>query len=392
MNYTGELTELDVPNQLDGKNVTVVEPHAFLGDNQLTRINLPNSITTIGNYSFMLTRKLYVLHIPSSIVNISNSYFSIWTEIGFSSDGYGRNYPAPVLVFENNQADMNFGTNSIQDYQWGRYAFGYSVSQIKQDENFVYLEKTLTAEILAIKNASGIVTIPSSYNSKPVTRINQYSLIGYNGGVVMVDISDGIEFISTYAFYGSPMLRYVNIPSSVSAVNYHGFYALSSLTIYAEATEKPSNWDSTWYYNIKSVIWNSQLNGEVSSDELYLFSTSGSNATILAYLGIWSLTEPLIIPSNIEGYTVTSIATGAFVYTSANTPLEVVIPNTVTTINSRAFTYYKYLTVYSNLTQAPTGWVTDFGYNTYYGSTSSSYRTYYWQGTWSLVDGDPTAI
>ena len=388
LNYTGELTEITVPNQLDGKNVTVVENFAFLGDNNLTRINLPNSVTSIGNYAFVLTRQLYILHIPTSIVNISNSYFAHW--VGSEFDEIGISFPAPVVVFENNQADMNFGSNTISNYEWGRYAFGYSSSQIKQDESFVYVEKLVSAEILAIKDTRSKVTVPSTFNLKPITRINQYSLIGYNGGVSIVDISSGVQYISTHAFYGSNAIRYINIPTSVSAVNYHGFYDLDNLEIHVKATEKPSNWDSTWYYSVKNVFWNSQINGNVSNDGLYFYTYSGSNAKIVKYFGLWSSSLPLIIPSTIDGYTVTTIGTGAITYTTSSTTLEIVIPTTVTTIESLAITYYRNLIVYSSLASKPSGWTNTFGYSSYWGSSSESYRSYYWQGTWTLVNNDPT--
>jgi hypothetical protein len=388
LNYTGDLTEITVPTKLDGKNVTVVENYAFLGDNNLSRINLPNSITSIGNYAFVLTRQLYILHIPTSIVNISNSNFANW--YGRDNNQVEQQFPAPVVVFENNQADMNFGSNDINDYEWGRYAFGYSSSQIKQDTGFVYVEKLISAEILAIKNAKGKVTIPSIFNLKPITRINQYSLIGYNGGINAIDISNGVEFISTNAFYKSNAIRFINIPTSVSAVNYQGFYDLDNLEIHVKASEKPSNWDATWYYSIKNVIWNSQFNGNVSNDGKFLYSYIGNNAKIVKYYGQWTATLSLIIPSSIDGYTITSIGSGAISYTSSTTTLEIVIPNTITTIEAQAIYYYRNLSIYSYAAIKPENWVSNFGYNYYNGSSSESYRSYYWQGTWTLVNNDPT--
>jgi len=388
LNYTGDLTEITVPTKLDGKNVTVIENFAFLGDNNLSRINLPTSITSIGNYAFLLTRQLYILHIPSSIVNISTSIFGSWA--GAEYDQMGLNFPAPVIVFENNQADMNFGSKTISSYEWGRYAFGYSSSSIKQDEGFVYVEKLLTAEILAIKNATGKVTIPSNYSGKPITRINQYALIGNNGGIAAIDISSGIEFISTHAFYESNTLRFVNIPLSISAVNYHGFYDLPNLEIHVKAASKPSNWDSTWYYSVKNAIWGSEVNGNMSTDGLYLYTLSGNNAKIIKYLGQWSSTVPLIIPNTIDGHLVTSIGNYAIAYTYSSYYLNIVIPSSVVTIEDRAINYYQYLIIFTDHASRPTGWVSTMGYNTYYNSTSESYRSYNWQGSWTLVNNKPT--
>lgn len=392
LNYTGDLTEIKVPSQIDGKNVNVVENFAFIGNNSLSRIDLPNTVTSIGNYSFVLTRKLYILTIPSSIVNLSNSYFAPWYDFGCTAEIETQiDFPAPVVVFENNQSDINFGNNSVEYYEWGRYAFGYNSSQIKQDSGFVYLEKAASAEILAIKNAKGKVTIPSTYNSKPISRLNKYSLVGPNGGVVLVDISNGVEFISTNAFFMSNLLRYVNIPSSVSAVNYQGFKNLPNLFIYTSISSRPSNWDSSWYSNIGNVYWGSSLTVNVSSDSLYIYELNSGTAKILKYLGEWNLTTPLIIPELLDGKSVTAIGTNAISNTTSTSTLEVVIPKSILTISSRAITYYRYLKVYSNLSSKPTGWSSDYSYSSYYGYYSESYITYYWNDSWTLINNVPVA-
>lgn len=391
LNYTGELTELTVPNKLDGKNVNSVENFAFIGDNQLSQIILPSSITTIGQKAFIGTRKLYILYIPSSIVNISASYFANWYSFGYDVEDDGMiDMPAPVIVFENNQGDMNFGTNTITSYGWGRYLFGYSANSIKQDDGFVYIEKTLSAEIVAFKNASGKVTVPSTFNGKPIVRINSNSLIGRNGGISFVDISEGLQYISTNAFYNSNYLNYVNVPLTVSAVNYQGFNYLRNATIYVKAASKPENWDSNWYLSIKQVIWGSELDATISND-LYLYEVVSGKAWIKKYYGTWSATSPIIIPDSIDGYPVIGIRTGAITYSSSSSYLDIVIPASITQIESRAINYYYYLKVYTYETSKPTGWVSDYGYSSAYGYTSDSYRTYYFKDTWSMINGRPQA-
>ena len=296
-------------------------------------------------------------------------------------------------MFENEQKDMILANNSVATYQWGRYAFGCSSTQILQDDHFVYLEKLLTMEILAIKNTSGKVTIPSMYLSKPVSRINQFSLIGHNGGVTFIEISNGVEFISTYAFYGSQILRFVTVPLSVSAVNYLGFYGLSNAEIHVKASQKPSNWDSTWFDEVKGVIWNSQLeDGLVSEDGVFIYLITQNQAKILKYLGNWSSSAPVIIPSSVDGYPVTAIAKGAITYTTSSTTLSIVIPSSITTIESEAILYYRNLTVYSTHLSRPIGWSSTFGKSYYYNSLSETYRSYYWSGSWSLINNIPTPI
>jgi hypothetical protein len=393
LNYTGTLSEITVPNQLGGKNVNIVENYAFIGDNNLVRINLPNTITSIGSNAFILTRKLYILHIPASVVNISTSKFADWSNFGAGADEEGFAwFPAPVIVFENNQADMNFGSNTIVSFGWGRYAFGYTSNQLKHDLNFVYVEKLLSVEVLAFKNNTGKVTVPATYNSKPVTRINAFSFIGYNGGIVFVDISEGVEFISTNAFYGSEFLKYINVPLSMSAVNYRGFNSLEIANIYVKAASKPANWDSAWYYGVPEITWGTKLDAMVS-DTNFVYEIVNGKAWIKSYLGQFTTSIPIAIPSSINGFEVIGIRANAIKHTSSTSgTYEIIIPSSVTTIEALGITFSRNLAIYSTGTSKPSGWNSQFAYSSYYGSYSESYKSYYWNGTWRIVNNNPEPI
>jgi hypothetical protein len=385
LNYTGELDQITIPSEIDGKSVNSIENYAFVGDNHLSRVNIPSSVTSIGNGSFRYTRKLYVLHIPSSIINISNSFFGQYeSELDF------YNFPASVKVFENNLVDMNINQYGLEEYEWGRYAFGYSSEDIKMDDDFVYIENLTTTEIIAFKNASGKVTVPSTYNEKPITRIHPNAFLHRNGGIKFVDISEGVLYISTSAFI-SNYIQYINIPLSVSAVNYRAFYT-SNAYIYVKASSKPANWDSSWYYDAEEIIWGENLDAMLS-DDLYMYEIISGKAWIKKYLGTWSYSSALILPDEIDGYEVVGIRANAIRYTSSSYSYrhEIVIPNTITHIEENGIIYYRYLDVYTTFSSRPSNWHQYFGYGTSYGS-SESYRTYYWNGEWNYVNSEPTPI
>lgn len=383
LNYSGELEQITIPTQINGRVVSSIEKLAFIGDNHLSRINIPSSVTSIGSDAFKYTRKLYVIHIPSSIINITNSFFGQWN---YELNYYG--FPASVKVFENNQVDMNINPDGIDDYEWGRYAFGYSSDEIKMDDNFVYIEKLTTVEIIAFKDATGKVTVPATFNNKPITRIHPNSFIHYNGGIKFVDISEGVQYISSSAFV-SYYLKYINIPSSVSAVNYNAFYTEAAI-IYVKDSSKPENWDSSWYYDVEDIIWGEKLDAMIS-DDLYMYEIINGKAWIKEYLGSWSYNTALVLPDKIEGYTVVGIRKDAIKYSSNSSSYhhKIVIPNTITQIEEKAIYYYKYLDIYAEFNSKPTNWHDYFGYSNYYGS-SDSYRTYYWNGEWEYIDGVPT--
>lgn len=201
-----------------------------------------------------------------------------------------------------------------------------------------------------VLNTSELI-IPSSYNGKPVTKI------------------------SFKAFSDCSSLEKIEIPSSVTYVGSNAFEGCSNLTIYCEATRRPSGWESSWNNSNRPVIWgynnnittDSDYDYIVHNDEVYLTNYKGSNLEIsvpqtidnkeVVSIGsafdsnsnITSIEIPSSI-SNIGSYafyncsnltnimlpnSITSIADCLFSYCGSLKNIE--IPNSVTTIGDRAF-------------------------------------------------------
>lgn len=83
----------------------------------------------------------------------------------------------------------------------------------------------------------------------------------------------------------------------------------------------------------------------------------------------------IVLPGTIDGMKVTTIDTNFFTSSSFNHSLYFYIPETITTINSKAFvkanssyTWYFRLEADSK----PDTWASDFYYNSYYENTSSN--------------------
>ncbi|MBE6605082.1 MAG: hypothetical protein E7639_05205 [Ruminococcaceae bacterium] len=387
LNYDGDETRLTLPKKIDSKPVTTLENLAFVGNPWIERIEIPNSVTTIGGESFYGCKKLHSIFIPDSIVTCGD----------FESDDdlllYGFEFP--TFFFESNTIDYTGGVTDPSQLNIFKYMLAVDPSDIVDDDTCVYLKKTLSYEVVSIKNKAGLVTIPSTYNLLPVTRINTYALCGETL-TTAVEIEDGIDKISAKAFCEAHNLRYINIPDSVDIVNQYGFYSLSDCVIYIAHKSIPEDWDSSWYRSIDDYVLNSKAN--CSSDGNYLYEIIDNKLYITEYLKIISTKTPIIIPEKIEGKTVYGIRSYAFRGEASNSSSNryiFVVPSTITVMESNAIyisSYYGYSDLYLNFTSSidiPSTWNSNWFYSYYGYRYNSGYNNVYFKDQWSLVNNIP---
>lgn len=69
--YKGDQTELVIPREIDGKNVTEIGGSAFSGCSSLTSVMIPESVTSIGIYAFFNCSSLVNVTIPENVTSIA---------------------------------------------------------------------------------------------------------------------------------------------------------------------------------------------------------------------------------------------------------------------------------------------------------------------------------
>ena len=251
-----EVTEIEIPN-----TVTAIGNYQFYSFDNIVKVRIPDSVTSIGSYAF------------EGCSNLEKTFYKgtaeEWCNIKFNDERSNPMYYAKHIYM----------INSNNNY--------YVVTEIKIPDTVTSIDYQLYNFDTIIK-----VTIPSSvvsigenafygcsslenvyYNgaledwcnikfsnevSNPMYYAKHFYMKNSNNKyyeVTEIEISNTITSIGNYQFYGFDKLTKVTIPSHVTNIGYRAFTSCYSLTIYCEASSQPSGWDSRWNYSNNPVVW-----------------------------------------------------------------------------------------------------------------------------------------
>ena len=334
----------DIKRVIIGDSVTTIGEYAFSGCSFLISVTIPNSVTTIGEYAFSGCTSLTSVTIPNSVTTIGDNAFN-----GCSSLT-SVNIPNSVTTI----GGWAFrGCSSLTSV-----TIPNSVTTIR--EYTFYGCSSLTS-----------VTIPNS-----VTTIGEYAF-GFCSSLTSVTIPNSVTKIGEYAFGFCSSLTSVTIPNSVTKIG-GGAFTDDNLTKIIWLTNTPpdgySNVQGSIHYvanDMYTGLSNKKVYPYLSSifevDGIKYVPVSPSERTCDAidctytgdelkinkkvnYKGV-DMTVREINPYTAYSAKIkkvyiengfTTIGDGAFSACSALT--SVTIPNSVTTIGDDAFSYCKSLT------------------------------------------------
>ena len=218
------LTEINIP-----ANVTTMGVYAFNNCTALQNIELPN-LTTINSYLFSGCTSLSELTIPGSVNTISPTAFYGCTGI-----------ESLILADSENPIEIASGTFTslpVSNLYIGRNwssavnsgAFPESVESVTLGENVTTLAPYAFANLSKLQT----ITLPEN-----LTTIPEYAFTGCIS-LTGITLPASVSSIGTSAFYGCSSLESINIPSAVSSIDSSIFALCTSLTsLTIEDSEDP---------------------------------------------------------------------------------------------------------------------------------------------------------
>ena len=250
--YNGNEAILDIPELIDGKNVTSIGEEAFYDCTSLTSITIPNSVKYIGGCAFNGCENLVNIEIPSSVTSINDSTFGSCTSL-------------TSITISDSVTDIGmyafFGCTSLTSItiprgvtNIGRFAFSYctKLTSVKIPDsvmsigNHAFVGCTSLTSVKLPNSVTNIgdsvfcecgsltgITIPDS-----VTSIGRYAF-AYCVNLVSITILNNVTSIGADAFDGCKSLKSITIPDTITYIDVYAFSYCPELSdVYYSGIEK----------------------------------------------------------------------------------------------------------------------------------------------------------
>jgi hypothetical protein len=181
-----KISKIILPN-----TVTTIGNYAFAGCINLSSVNIPDSVTKIGKNAFYGCKKLENINIPEGVTSIGEYAFGL----------------NPITKITIPQKTTFIGNNAF-----------YNCSELKNVTlNNYALNHFKTIFVNSTNNITSIII------QDDTTEIPEFVFAGKCEKLNSVKIPDGITSIGAGAFSGCKALSNINIPENVTSIGYYAF-------------------------------------------------------------------------------------------------------------------------------------------------------------------------
>ena len=305
--YSGRDRVLKIPNTLDGKTVTSIGKFAFAWSSSLTGIELPDSVTSIGDRAFN-SCSASSIELPDSVTSMGVNPFADCRSL--KNIQVSPEQPVFAVI---DGVLFNKAEKSLICYPAGKQEEAYEVPQGIQQIKSV-----------AFEGCSSLTTIklPDSVTSIGNVAFSKCS------SLTSIELPDSVTSIGKYAFYGCSALTSIELPDSVTSMGSNPFKGCGRLKNIQVSPKQPV------FAVIDGVLFNKEEKSLIcypagKQEEAYEVPQGIQQIKSVAFEGCSSLTT-IKLPDSV-----TSIEDEAFYGCSALTSIE--LPDSVTSIGKYAF-------------------------------------------------------
>ena len=382
------------------EGTTVIADYAFSGCGALVSVEIPSSVTGIGQHAFSAANAVFdiaaetpatlgssafhanaVLIVPDAAVD---TYKAAWS--GYAAQIAGRN-DAYVAV----DVEAMDATSGIMERIGLEKMASIAKLAVKGSINsydvIQFRDKMPLLRELDLSEATVVASDKAFYNGNCTKDNDLGGYAFYNlSKLNFVKLPKDLAAVGTYAFYGCSSLREIELPETMQSIGSYAFYGCSSLKS-AELPTKMTSIGSYAFYNcdalkeikipagVKSI--NHQTFYDCNALERVILPDGLETIGSYAFRYCRNLKEIKLPP------TVKKIDYNAFEECSSLE--EIRIPSSVTSIGSSAFANCNNLKKVYTYTVEPTA-IQESTFSTFQTATlyvpSFSFSNYYWDDGW----------
>lgn len=340
--YTGiskdKLVQINLPN-----SITSIGNHSFYSCKGLTSITIPNTVTSIGDYAFQQCSAMKSITLGSGLQTIgAQSIYKTGLKV-INSLSVVPPTLGPKALAENYISIVYVPSTSVSSYQ---SATGWQSLPISTDE-LVSVNNATAGALAATINSSGYqLSSISKLKVSGYLNSSDFEQIKNNMPLIMeLDFTDASiqgNAIPANAFYGKNILTTVKLPSIIESIGDNAFASCSNLADIFPLPSSLKTIGSSSFSNCYSLTGNLVIPNTVTSIGNYAFNgCKGFNGNLIlsdnltsipigAFGGCTFLKGILNIPNSV-----TAIGTSAFF--DCNKINELVIGNNCSSIGDEAF-------------------------------------------------------
>lgn len=195
--YEGTALEVAIPEQIDGKDVTVIDGGCFSNKEDITTVIIPDTVKEIGNNAFMNCGSLVSVKMSANIEVIGDMAF-----------------PGTITEIELPNTLKEIGECAFAGGDFTEIELPTSLSEIEEG---TFLQTKIES-----------LVIPGNIKNIGKQAFHQCDFLKE------VVLEDGVETIGEKAFYDCEVLEKVTIPLSVTEIDERAFSNSLNVTIVAE--------------------------------------------------------------------------------------------------------------------------------------------------------------